>query len=308
MVSVSVDLSVQSSDEERRIVEPQAAAAGGAPTHDDAAATIGGVIANALPNLADRGEASSNAAATASPATAVATGDPHALVTTETVQKSRTPAGKETIRSASVVVPRSYFVGIYRRANRKQSQATDPDDALLQPVIDAHLIKIRGLVRNSLGLGNDDDVTVESYDDFATTAAASAPAATGANAPVAASVSAVPTPSAALLKASPQQIALAVLSLATLVLLSLLVRKRTEGSTASAASLMAAVPAAGRGGSAAVLSGTLETPSASLSASHASDDPTAAESHRMFHRVREVVGENPDDAARVLREWIYQGQ
>jgi len=28
----------------------------------------------------------------------------------------------------------------------------------------------------------------------------------------------------------------------------------------------------------------------------------------MFHRVRDVVGENPDDAARVLREWIYQGQ
>src|SRR5207249_10855707 len=27
---------------------------------------------------------------------------------------------KEIVRSASVVVPRSYFVGIYRRANRKQ--------------------------------------------------------------------------------------------------------------------------------------------------------------------------------------------
>jgi flagellar biosynthesis/type III secretory pathway M-ring protein FliF/YscJ len=330
MVSVSVDLNVQSSEEERHTVDPKTAGASvvpaaaaaatttatGAATPDELASAAGSLVANALPNLAENGEVSPNAAATTAPPARPA--EPHskqsdaaAAVTTETVQKSRTPAGKETVRSASVVVPRSYFVGIYRRANRKQSQAADPDDALLQPVIAAHLLKIRGLVKNSLGLGSDDDVTVESYDDFATgTASAAVPDAIAAPASTANVVAAVTTPTPALFKANPQQVALAGMSLLSLVLLSLLVRKRTA---APSATIALGVPGGRGGGSGAILSGTLETlpPSSSMHGGPGDDSTTAAaaaESHRMFHRVRDVVGENPDDAARVLREWIYQGQ
>jgi flagellar biosynthesis/type III secretory pathway M-ring protein FliF/YscJ len=32
------------------------------------------------------------------------------------------------------------------------------------------------------------------------------------------------------------------------------------------------------------------------------------EAHDMFRRVRDVVEENPEEAARVLRNWIYQGR
>jgi flagellar biosynthesis/type III secretory pathway M-ring protein FliF/YscJ len=35
---------------------------------------------------------------------------------------------------------------------------------------------------------------------------------------------------------------------------------------------------------------------------------TDEQAHRIFRRVRDVVGENPEQAARVLRGWIYQEQ
>ena len=233
------------------------------------------------------------------------------MVTSETVQKSRTPAGRETPRSASVVVPRSYFVGIYRRANRKQGQAGDPDDALLQPVVDAHLAKIRGLVKNALGLERDEDVTAESYDDAgspAAMAAAPLPPNAAPNAATVAAVTAVPNPSAALLKANPQQIALAVLLVMTVVLFSMLMRKRAGVNGVPATVAMSSSAPASRG--AIVLSGTLESPAQTTAVPGVPGATPAdeADAHRMFHRVRDVVGENPDDAARVLREWIYQGR
>jgi flagellar biosynthesis/type III secretory pathway M-ring protein FliF/YscJ len=214
--------------------------------------------------------------------------------TSETVQKSRTPAGRETVRTASVVVPRSYFVGIYRRANRKP-QLQEPEDALLQPVVDAHLVKIRGLVKNALGLESDDDVTVESYDDVA--AVVAMPAAVAL--PAVAAATAVPAPAAAVLNAYAQQIALAALALVTVISLSLLLRRRPVTAGAGAG----AMPEVERGS---VLSGTLEKPAPPVSPTGASAEE--AEAHRMFHRVRDVVGENPEEAARVLRGWIYQGQ
>jgi flagellar biosynthesis/type III secretory pathway M-ring protein FliF/YscJ len=68
----------------------------------------------------------------------------------------------ETVASASVAVPRSYFVKIYQ--TRGQTLA-EPTDGVLQPVIDAELDKIRHLVRTTLAIDSDDDVTVASYYD-----------------------------------------------------------------------------------------------------------------------------------------------
>jgi flagellar biosynthesis/type III secretory pathway M-ring protein FliF/YscJ len=309
MVSVSVDLDVQSMEEERHIVDPdhsvQRQARSETPARDAAAtasaseggvaSAVGSLIANAVPSLAEGSEASPNAGGKTQEARE--TRAEYLPRTSETVQKSRTPAGRETIRSASVVVPRSYFVGIYRRANRKP-QLQEPDDALLQPVMDAHLVKIRGLVKNALGLASDEDVTVEPYEDAAPIAAAPVAVAI----PGVATATAMPAPAAAVLNASAQQIALMALGLVTLISLSLLLRRRPIVAGAAAT----AMPSPDR---ATVLSGTLETPAspASPPAPIASADETA-EAHRMFHRVRDVVGENPDDAARVLRSWIYQGQ
>jgi flagellar biosynthesis/type III secretory pathway M-ring protein FliF/YscJ len=54
-----------------------------------------------------------------------------------------------------------------------------------------------------------------------------------------------------------------------------------------------------------VVDGTLEDldDEENLSAGAAGDD---FESHQLFKRVRDMAQERPDDAARVLRGWIYQ--
>src|SRR5687768_11991786 len=60
--------------------------------------------------------------------------------------KTAAPLRAETVRSASVAVPRTYFLKIYRRAN---TGTQEPSDALLQPVVDAYSLKIRNLVKNA---------------------------------------------------------------------------------------------------------------------------------------------------------------
>ena len=35
-------------------------------------------------------------------------------------------------------------------------------------------------------------------------------------------------------------------------------------------------------------------------------DPMDDEAHQLFRRVRDMVADNPDDAAKVLRGWIYE--
>jgi hypothetical protein len=77
----------------------------------------------------------------------------------ETVQKSHTPAGKETVRSASVVVPRSYFVGLYKRASRKD---IEPDDAL-QERTDRHVLERRAGQSGKPGIGSGESGEVQGY-------------------------------------------------------------------------------------------------------------------------------------------------
>src|SRR5262249_8378848 len=134
----------------------------------------------------------------------------------EIVQKSKTPAGKETVLSASVVVPRAYFLGIYRRSNAK---AAEVSDALLQPVIETQLVRIRHLVRTSLGLKNDADVTVDVYEDGSS--ATPVPAAV-ANVP---REQAVVLPSVASIWNHRTQWGLAIFGAMTLVLVSTVLRR-----------------------------------------------------------------------------------
>jgi len=50
---------------------------------------------------------------------------------------------------------------------------SDPDDALLQPIVDSQRVKIRGnSSRTRSGLEKDDDVTIEPYEDAASVAEA----------------------------------------------------------------------------------------------------------------------------------------
>jgi flagellar biosynthesis/type III secretory pathway M-ring protein FliF/YscJ len=268
LVSVSVELESPVEEtvraEDRPLLENSQAQA-----RDGAAATTteSTVIANAVPLLQEL-SAVANAVTAPQPPAA----EPH--------RAARAAAAVEMVRSASVAVPRSYFVQIYLRANRK---GQEPTDALLQPVVDAHLPKIRSLVKNALGLADDTDVTVESYEDGLVAAPASV--AQPALQTAAASVAPMLT-----INSYAREIALATLGAVALLVMSLVFRRPPV--VAADASIQSTPLPASRE----VVTGTIE------------DTGSAdAEAHHLFRRVRDMVSDNPDDAARVLRGWIHQG-
>src|SRR5262249_29319331 len=187
--------------------------------------------------------------------------------------------------SASVVVPRSYFVSLYKRASRKD---IEPDDALLAPIVSAHLVKIRGLVKNSLGVSDDEDVSVEVYDDAAPTPVPVA----SAGAPAAASVVPVAASSLSLGAQIDRQIVYGLLGV-TMLLAIMVLRRRPRAVTPVVAPVTRVA--------------THPRHEHSL-ADNPIDGDDEIEAHDMFRRVRDVVEENPEEAARVLRSWIYQGR
>lgn len=214
------------------------------------------------------------------------------------------PIRVESVRSAAVAIPRSYFLKIYRRAN---TGTQEPTDALLQPVVDAYALKIRNLVRNALGL-TDDAVSVEPYEDALPAAmeAAAAIAASSTVAPVGASTAGSTSPPVALitrnLNAYAREIAFVTMGAVALTALSLAVRRRTPAPRPVMADALGRRHAAGDPQQ--VVNGTLDDIDDRDDQDYASGN--GGDPHQLFRRVRDMAQEHPDDAARVLRSWIYQ--
>lgn len=80
-------------------------------------------------------------------------------------EKSILPPGTE-IKSltASISIPRSYFVSIYRSRVAHDPKA-DPDDDKLQPTIDVQLKRGGAQVKNTIGAKTDDQIHVDWFDD-----------------------------------------------------------------------------------------------------------------------------------------------
>jgi flagellar biosynthesis/type III secretory pathway M-ring protein FliF/YscJ len=200
----------------------------------------------------------------------------------------------ENVRSASVAVPRTYFVKIYRRAN---TGTQEPTDALLQPVVDAYSLKIRNLVKNALGVEDDDAVTIETYDDALPAAATEA----GAVGPAGGATTAGPRPIAVItrnLNTYAREIALVTLGAVVMTVLTMFVRRRGPARHA------VMVDAHGRQHAArehSIINGTLDDVVDDDDDANHGGDP-----HQLFRRVRDMAQERPEDAARVLRGWIYQ--
>ena len=253
------------------------------------------VVANAVPTIPSAGAANESSS--------VLSGQPAPAVS-GTAAIAATPGalsgpGKATVRSASVAVPRSYFEKAYMRASSNSS--IQPDDALLQPIVNDHAAKIRALVKNSLGLESDAAVTVEAFDDGITIAGfAPLP---GGNAPAAAS--AIQNP-ALLLNAHAKEIALVMMGIVVLLVLSMTFRRSPAPAAATASPAAVTRPAGAatreRHG---LLEGEIdeEPQTAAPPTVHVTHEQ---EAHQLFRRVRDMVSDNPKDAARVLQDWIYE--
>jgi flagellar biosynthesis/type III secretory pathway M-ring protein FliF/YscJ len=197
------------------------------------------------------------------------------------------------VLSASVVVPRGYFAQIYRRS---AANAVEPTDALLQPIIDTNVLKIRHLVRSSLGLKNDSDVTVEVYED---SSSASVPA-TQMAAPIREQAVVLPQLSTLWNQWTHKtQWTLAGVGVMTLLMVSTMLRR---GSGA-----MAAPQPVDPSSVASMRTPASRSPMAAASRINFGDEDEDHEDADLLRQVRELATARPEDAARVLRQWIYQG-
>lgn len=200
--------------------------------------------------------------------------------TVETINK---PAGKPTVVSAAVRIPRSYFVNKFRAAN---PSAKDPDDAALQPLVNAELPTIRRVVQNCVGMKSEESISVDTYFD-------------GAAPLLAATEAGLPSGMGSLVGGHLREIAVGVLALISLFMISMMVRRSSPAPAITAH----AEP--------------IETPQLKASetvAGIASDghtmldgmelDEDAIKAQQMVEQVSTMVKEDPDAAASLIKRWL----
>jgi flagellar biosynthesis/type III secretory pathway M-ring protein FliF/YscJ len=195
------------------------------------------------------------------------------------------PGGVKVV-AASVRVPHGYFVKMYKEQN---PGAKDPDEATLAPYLERQLTKIREDVKSCTALSDDKAVAVETYADSMFAAATEGAAAE----PVQAGVTAV-------VGGHGKEIALGALAVVSLFMMSMMVRKGTPAPVIGhvpepqgpVVQLAAGEEVVGEAGDGETVLGGMEL------------DEDAAQTQQMLGQVTDLVKENPDAAANLIKRWM----
>jgi flagellar biosynthesis/type III secretory pathway M-ring protein FliF/YscJ len=200
--------------------------------------------------------------------------------TTDTITKI--PAGDATVTAATVRVPRSWFVNVYKARN---PNAKDPDDASLAAVIDPELQRIRNDVKKCTGLKGDEDVAVETYMDVSPMYAM----AVEENAsPVTVSV-----------RGHAKEIAIGALAVMSLFMVMMMVRKSVPAPVVVAPPEPVEPQKLDAGEE---LAGEVGEGDPLLDAMELDDD--AIKTQQMLDQVSKMVKDNPDAAATLVKRWL----
>jgi flagellar biosynthesis/type III secretory pathway M-ring protein FliF/YscJ len=227
-------------------------------------------------------------AAPAAPAPAVATVD-KSLTKMEnfadkTTTRSSTPAGKSTVVSAAVRLPRSYFVTRFKASN---PSAKEPDDNALQPLVQAELPFIRNLVKNAAYVQNEESISVDMYYDGLATLQAGE----DAEAPAAGM--------AAMVGGHAREIVIGALALLSLFMVSSIVKKGTPAPVVAPTPKPRETPRlAGMDDFAGIAGDGVAT----LDGMELDEDALRAQ--QMVEQVKTMVSENPDAAANLVKRWL----
>jgi flagellar biosynthesis/type III secretory pathway M-ring protein FliF/YscJ len=208
------------------------------------------------------------------------------LETSRKVITSRMPAGTATVVAATVRVPRSFFLNLFKARSGNSASAKEPDDAVLKPIIDAELPKIRDDVMACTGLTDMNAVKVETYPDLAPMLAA--PPATASAAPV-----------TFLLGSHVKEIGVFALAVFSLLMVMMMVRKSTP---APVISMHAEPKEPPQLGGASDLAGEVGAGDMTLDGMELDED--AVKTHQMLSQVETMVKENPDGAANLVKRWL----
>ena len=198
----------------------------------------------------------------------------------------QSPAGSIAVVGASVSVPRSHFLKIFKQAY--PSAAKDPDDTALQPIIDKEMLSIQNTAARALP--NDQaKVNVNMYYDYFPDGPADS-----ANLPAVATS----FPLGAI-RGYAREIALGTLAVVSLFMVSMMVRK---GAPAAVLPPRVERPAPT----------PLPTPEAIAAEATQGDqtleaveiDDHAVRTQQMIGQVQNMVRENPDGAANLVKRWL----
>jgi flagellar biosynthesis/type III secretory pathway M-ring protein FliF/YscJ len=216
-----------------------------------------------------------------------------------TTTKTIIPAGKDSVQSATVRVPLSYFNAIYKQKFHKTADANDADFVSFNT---AELSKIHDDVKHVVNLKDDSQLAVDTYVDITPDLAMSV-------GPTASSVATLNT-----VGGHAREIAVAVLAVVSLLMMATLVRKSAPMPAVlnAVGGAVAGGGVGGGGGSRGESIGTLGSGesvagevSAGVSALDGIEmDEEAVRTQQMLDQVSVMVKENPDGAAALVKRWL----
>jgi flagellar biosynthesis/type III secretory pathway M-ring protein FliF/YscJ len=196
-------------------------------------------------------------------------------------------AGMATVMSASVRVPRSYFVQTYKQENGK-----DPDDpAAFNAYINTQLAQIHDEVKGCAVFPSDDALYVGVFSDIAQ------PELPVAQTTSSSSVSNV-------LTRHGKELGVGALAVVSLFMVSMMVRKGAPAATAATGGVtepLAADNGKTLSGNEAVVGSAVED-NASLDGMELDEETVKAQ--RMLDQVKQMVEANPDSAANLVKRWL----
>jgi flagellar M-ring protein FliF len=201
------------------------------------------------------------------------------------------PGGVPTRVSATINVPRSYFVALYMQG--KPADTAAPDDAALQPLYDSNLKRIQDQVTPLLTTRNPGQVVVDVYPDDSTVAGRMVMPSTAAGGPLGMLVS------GGILRYA----GLGALSLTAVFAMLLMLRKAAHPAPIPTAAEIAGLPHTLETGEG-ELAGEATEADAALMGIELNEEQIAT--RKITEQVASMVRNNPSEASRILRQWVKQ--
>ncbi len=201
-----------------------------------------------------------------------------------TVSNISTPAGKPTIKTATVGVPRGYMIEIYKQQHHASD---DPSETELANFSATELANMKTGVKTCLDLPTDDAVWVNMYTEPSQVMATATPA------------EATPSVGLSTVTAHAKEIAVGLLAVVSLFMMSSMVRKSTPAPVAPQAPVEEAPQILTAGDA---LAGEAAFSNTTLDGMEL--DEEAVRSQQMLDQVTTMVKENPEGAATLVKRWL----
>lgn len=213
----------------------------------------------------------------------------------DVVQESVKTAGLGAPRGAAVMVPRSYVVNVLKYGKQNPPE---PDEQQIEAWFARKLPDLQKMVMSAVGLASADAVMMALYTDLIPPEAAGAGAAAAASAPAGGLSTASIT---AMASNHSRELLLGGLAVASLLMVSMMVRKGSPAPVALAGATAPQIPMPVLDASE-QLAGEVSEGKTMLDAMELDEDAVRAQ--QMVDQVAAMVEDNPDAAASLVKRWM----